>query len=273
MGQVSLKALCQVYGYSRQAYYKRQAAKERRQHNESDLLNQVHKIRADQPKVGGRKLYKALQPQHYGRDRFFEFLRMHGLLVKRRRGGRRTTYCGRTRFPNRIRNVPVTRTGQVLVSDITYLESEEGFCYLFLTTDLYSRKIIGWQLRRDLTATGSVYALEQAAAQIPGPQGTIHHSDRGWQYGAHEFRAVIETKGMHSSMTEEDHVYENAVAERINGILKHELGLRYRYPSWQQLYEAVRRAIHTYNNKRLHQSLGYITPAEMFKKGVNYSRT
>jgi putative transposase len=273
IGRVSLKALSRVYGYSRQAYYKRRRAAEQRTLGRQALLAEVQALRARQPKMGGRKLYRAIRPEGYGRDQFFAFLRENGLLVKRRRGGRRTTYSGRTFFPNRIRTLPMTHAGQALVSDITYVESHEGFSYLFLTTDLFSRKILGWQLRRDLTAAGSVGALQQAVSQIPDPEGTIHHSDRGWQYAAKDFRTVINAHKMLSSMTEEDHVYENAVAERLNGILKHELGLNHRFRHYEELRRAVEEAVEIYNNERLHTSLGYLTPEEMFKKTVNYVRT
>lgn len=261
----SVRGLCDVLGYSRQAYYKREGVTAKREQQEDAVVAAVCAIRRRQPRVGGRKLLRMMEPSGYGRDRFFRLLRERNLLVQRRRGRRRTTYAGRTYFPNLLRHKPVNRVGQVVVADITYLETEEGFSYLFLVTDYHSRKIVGWDLRRDMTSQGSVNALRQAIRQLPENTGTIHHSDRGWQYSSGEFRGLIREHGMSISMTEEDHVYENALAERVNGILKQEFYLGERMRSHAAAAKCVEQAITIYNNERLHTSIGYVTPAKKFE--------
>jgi putative transposase len=263
--QVALQALCRCLGYSRQAYYKREGVTRQRQELDVELLKNVSRMRAEQPKVGGRKLYDAIEPEAYGRDRFFGFLRRNGLLVRRKRSYRRTTWAGRMRYPNLLKGCRVTRPGQVLVSDITYLETDEGFCYLFLTTDYYSRKILGWHVSRNLETSGSVKALDMAIRALPDPTGCIHHSDRGLQYGSWQIGNLIKANAMKLSMTVEDHVYENAVAERLNGILKDEYLLGERMPSYAEALKRVAQAIAIYNHKRFHNSLGRkMTPAKKF---------
>jgi putative transposase len=269
--RVGVSALCRCLGYSRQGYYQRLTLEARREALSQGTLKQVQELRRDQPVVGGRKLHRMIQPSGLGRDRFFELLRREGLLIKPRRSFRRTTYPGGRRFPNIARTFKVRRPGELLVSDITYLDTQEGFCYLFLTTDYYSRKVVGYALRRDLTAQGAREALAMALKSVPS--GGVHHSDRGWQYSAQSFQQLLESHGIRPSMTEEEHVYENAVAERINGILKYELGLRYRLESFEAAKKVVAHAVAIYNTKRLHTSLAYKTPSQAFAESVNYSRT
>ena len=266
-----MRALCGCLGYSRQGYYRRLALEAKRQAQADVVLRQVREIRLEQPEVGGRKLYRMIRPTGYGRDRFFRLLREECLLIKPRRSFRRTTWAGPKRFRNLTKDLVVRRVGELMVSDITYLETEQGFCYLFLTTDYHSRKIVGYALRRDLTSQGNMDATTMAFGSVPA--GGIHHSDRGWQYSAEPFRRLLQAHAVHSSMTEEDHVYENAVAERINGILKYELGLRYRFASFTDALKAVQHAVRIYNDKRLHVSLDYKTPSQVFSESVNYFRT
>jgi len=266
VGAASIAALCQCFGYSRQGFYKRLALENRQREQGEAAVAAVRQIRQRQPRVGGRKLYRMIQPEGYGRDRFFDLLREEELLIEQRRSYRRTTYAGRCHFPNLVRDVCVERVGDVVVSDITYLETDEGFRYLFLTTDLYSRKIVGYALSRDLTSAGAQKAMQMALRELPS--GDIHHSDRGWQYGAGAFQELLNEHGMRPSMTEEDHVYENSVAERVNGILKTEFLLGGCPPTVAVLEKLVAQAIYVYNNERLHTSLGYKTPAEVWAENL-----
>jgi len=232
------------------------------------ILNQVRQIRAKQPRVGGRKLYLAISKQgtKIGRDRLFKLLRERDMLVKRRRRYRTTTQS-RHRFwvyRNLIKETLPNGPNQQYVSDITYLETEEGFCYLSLVTDRYSRKIVGYGLSRDLTVEGCLQAAKMALREAGTKAGgLIHHSDRGIQYCCNPYVSMMEKSGVRMSMTEKDHVYENAMAERVNGILKDEFLLGSRLRSFEEANQLVNQAVRTYNEDRLHGSIGYKTPSNV----------
>jgi transposase InsO family protein len=232
----------------------------------------VREIRREEPMTGCRKLYDRLQPRFeqegigLGRDKLFELLSERGMLVKVRRKAQRTTYSNHSYAvaPNRLKNREVSAPNQVFVSDITYLTLRSGFAYLFLVTDLYSRKIVGHYLSKDLRHQGAIEALRRALHEVPDSQGILHHSDRGCQYCCHEFLRYLGENGMSSSMTDENHCYQNAVAERVNGILKLEFYLDSNFSNHAQAAKAVADAIRVYNFKRTHWSLGLKTPAEVY---------
>jgi transposase InsO family protein len=233
------------------------------------ILDAVKKIRRRQPRVGTRKLHRMvnerLKPDgiEIGRDRLFELLRAHNLLIRRRRHPKQTTWSGHRlrKYGNLIRDLELNRPNQVYVADITYLQTLEGFCYLALITDAYSRKIVGYDVSRNLCFEGCLRALQMALAQLSGPLQLIHHSDRGIQYCSHAYVDVLTQHGVQISMTEELHVYENAKAERVNGILKSEFLLGECLASIDLAEKMVKDAIEIYNNERLHLSLNYQTPA------------
>ncbi len=232
-------------------------------------MDEVKAIRCRQPRVGTRKLHRMvnerLKPDgiEIGRDRLFELLRANNLLVRRRRHPKQTTWAGHRlrKYGNLIRDLELNRPNQVYVADITYLQTLEGFCYLALITDAYSRKIVGYDVSRNLCFEGSVRALEMALAQLSGPIQLIHHSDRGIQYCSHAYVELLTKHGIQISMTEALHVYENAKAERVNGILKSEFLLGECLASIAIAEKMVKDAIEIYNNERLHLSLNYQTPA------------
>ena len=201
-----------------------------------------------------------------GRDRFFEVMRVHGLLVRRRRSTRTTNSYHRFRtHKNLLKTMVVSGPDQAWVSDITYLELGKGFCYLFLITDYYSRKIVGYYLSRSLAAQGALRALQYAIKHSKGKtQGLVHHSDRGIQYCCDAYAGMLAKHGLVVSMTEENHCYENAVAERVNGILKHDLMLSAGFQTMGQAKREVSQAVKIYNNERWHQSLHYMTPAQKY---------
>ena len=232
-------------------------------------MGEVKAIRCRQPRVGTRKLHRMvnerLKPDgiEIGRDRLFELLRAHNLLIRRRRHAKQTTWSGHRlrKYGNLIRDLEINRPNQVYVADITYLETLEGFCYLALITDAYSRKIVGYDVSRSLSLEGSLRALQMALAQLSGPIQLIHHSDRGIQYCSHVYVDLLTTHGIQISMTEELHVYENAKAERVNGILKSEFLLGECLASIDIAMKMAKDAIQIYNEERLHLSLNYQTPA------------
>ena len=232
------------------------------------IIKEVRKIRSRMPKIGGVKLYKLLKgflKSHdikIGRDRFFDVLRTHKLLVKRRKKYAKTTDSGhgfRT-WRNKIKELELTRPDQVFVADITYISTLEGFCYLALITDAYSRKIVGYDLSQSLSIEGSLRALEMALKGVKHPEKLIHHSDRGVQYCSHAYVDKLKANDVTISMTELDHVYENALAERVNGILKTEFMLDETLSSFRVAKELVKETIQIYNEERPHMNIDYLTP-------------
>jgi transposase InsO family protein len=153
----------------------------------------------------------------------------------------------------------------VFVADITYLETIEGSCYLALVTDLFSRKIVGYDLSKSLAVEGAKRALEMALKNVAEPDKLIHHSDRGIQYCSYTYTDLLNDQHVQISMTEENHVYENAVAERVNGILKGEFMLGDKLRSFKIAKELVKETIDIYNNERLHMSLNYQTPESQYR--------
>ena len=255
-----------MYGYTRQAWYKQKRGELKRDIDKRRVLLNVRQIRKRQPRVGGKKLHRMLQAQNIdlGRDRLFDILRENRLLVKPRKRYTKTTYSHHRfrKYKNLIREVNLTRPNQIYVSDITYIDTLEGFCYLALITDKFSKKIVGWDLSDSLSIEGARRALKKALAGLDTTNGLIHHSDRGIQYCSHKYVEDLESRNIKISMTEENHCYENAVAERVNGILKTEFMLGDRIKSHAIAKELVAEAVKIYNEERLHLSLDYQTPAK-----------
>ncbi|HVU17016.1 MAG TPA: IS3 family transposase [Candidatus Didemnitutus sp.] len=264
MSGATLSGLCRSAGLSRQGYYQGRGERRRRDHHDAEVLEAVRAIRRQQPRVGARKLQHQLRQhgQRIGRDRLFGLLRRQELLVVPKRRKARTTYYDRALpvYRNLLYELAPTRPHQVWVSDMTFISTEEGFLYLSLITDLMSRRIVGWHAGLSGQASEAVQALHMAIAALPPGRWPIHHSDRGSQYCCHEYVAVLNARALPISMTEENHCYENAHAERVNGILKDEFNLDRIFASRRQARHAIAEAIHTYNSSRLHFSLQLRTP-------------
>lgn len=235
------------------------------------IVELVQEIRRYQPKIGGKKLYKLLRlnlellPGCTGRDKFFDILRKRCLLVKRRKKYVNTTNSWHRfhKHKNKLKDKLLTGPNQAYVSDITYLRTNQGFVYLFLQTDAYSRKITGWSLSENLSIEGAIDALQMTLRQCITPQGVIHHSDRGIQYCSTEYVKILKAHQMQISMTEQNHCYENAIAERVNGILKDEFLLDATFANKAIALKAVRQAIECYNIRRPHWSLNLCTPQQI----------
>lgn len=258
------------FDYTRQAYYQKKHRLVKLHMKEQLLLKEIRQIRQKQPRIGGRKLYRELKAfmisigLHLGRDRFFDFLRAHGLLIERRRKYVYTTdsrHHFRT-YGNLIKDMELTAPNQVYVADITYIRTLQGFCYLSLLTDAYSRKIVGYNVSRSLSIEGSLAALKMAIGQSADLTGLIHHSDRGVQYCSYEYTRRLINNNIQISMTEQNHVYENALAERVNGILKDEFLLGETLQSYELAQKMVRQAVNIYNYERPHMSIDYQKPAQ-----------
>jgi len=220
------------------------------------------------PRIGGRKLLKLIGPGlpeelKMGRDLFFNFLREKGLLVRKRRNRVRTTYSNHWmhKYPNLIKNFVPTGPHQLWVSDITYIPTMEGFVYLNIITDAYSRKITGWALGSTLEAIHTVRALKMSLKQLPkGIRGVFHHSDRGVQYCCGEYVKVLKKNHFRISMTENGDPRENAIAERVNGILKDEWLNQMKLKSIGEATRQLEQIIRIYNQQRPHGSLDMMTP-------------
>lgn len=232
------------------------------------ILEEVKTIRKRQPMVGSRKLQKMLKGKAVliGRDRCFDILRENGLLVKPKR---RYVITANSRhrfkiYKNLIKDMAVKQSRKIFVSDITYISTIEGFKYLSLITDKYSRKIVGYALSHSLSIEGSIEALRMALKDIKDSDQLIHHSDRGIQYCSKAYIGLLKRHKVQVSMTEENHVYENALAERVNGILKNELMLGETLISYKVAKVMVKEAINIYNKERLHMSLDYMTPEQVY---------
>ncbi len=262
-----------MFGKTRQAYYKQKKETYKESIKEDLVLTVVKKIRETQKRTGGRKLLEMirekLEPeQMIGRDAFFNLLRSHGLLVRRRKFRAVTTnsFHWLHKYPNLIKGFSPERPNHVWVSDITYINTDNGFLYLYLITDAYSRKIIGWELSDNLGSDNAILALYMAISQLPANSGEIiHHSDRGIQYCSTKYVKVLETHGIKISMTENGDPYENAIAERVNGILKTEWLYDMRLKNYTEAKEAIEQIIKIYNTERLHSSIEMLTPDQAHK--------
>lgn len=203
-----------------------------------------------------------------GRDTLFNILRKHNMLTLRKKPSYRTTNSLHRfyKYKNIIKDLEITRPNQVWVSDITYIRTVKGFCYLALITDVYSRKIVGWDLSNSLELSGCVRALNKALYQAKNTENLIHHSDRGIQYCSNVYTQILKRKNIKISMTEDNHCYENAIAERVNGILKDEFYLDQTFDSVANAKRATKSAINLYNQIRLHVSLDYKTPNMVYLK-------
>lgn len=234
----------------------------------------VQQQRRYQPRLGGKKLYKLLGEdlnnlgRSIGRDKFFDILRDKGLLVKRKKRFQTTTnsYHRFRKHKNIFKDRKITGPDQAWVSDITYIRTRQKFAYLFLITDAYSRVIVGWNLSDSLGIEGALMAARRAIKRCEDASGIIHHSDRGFQYCCPQYEKLLADNKMQVSMTEVNHCYENAMAERVNGILKDEFLLDEELPNLETARRAVAQAVETYNTRRPHWSLQLRTPIEVHQQ-------
>lgn len=255
---------------SRQSYYKALRAKGRREEEGEKLLALVRPVRQMMPRIGGRKLYFMLQEElaekavKIGRDKFFGWLRKQGLLVKPKRWHVHTTQSNH-RFwvhDNLTSDLEVTKPNQLWVSDITYLRTVKGFCYLALITDAFSRKIVGYDVSDSLELDGCRRALKMAFQSTNDLSALVHHSDRGIQYCSHPYTDLLRQNGVRISMAATGNCYENALAERVNGILKDEFNLDLTFTTMAQLVQSVHQSIYIYNQHRPHWAINLSTPNE-----------
>ena len=271
--KISIKSLCDKTAMSRQSFYKGHKKRKLCEINSELIVEMVKAERAMQTRLGGKKLYKMLKDQlkehgvKIGRDRFLKVLAANGLRVKPLPKAPRTTNSRHSLpvFRNEFKSLVLTAPNQAWVSDITYIRTDDGFLYLSLITDAYSRKIVGFHAGDTLETVGCLNALDHAVKELPYGLFPLHHSDRGSQYCSHLYVNKLRNYGMGISMTEDMHCYENAIAERVNGILKQEYGLGSTFKTKQQAIDSIEQAVSLYNVRRPHTSLKYKTPEEVHK--------
>ncbi|BAO76371.1 IS3 family transposase [Winogradskyella sp. PG-2] len=272
-GFADLTTITHCFGLKRDAYYKYKSRADKRLKIEQQIIEIVSKRRKSLPREGVRKLKISLDKEFtkanlkVGRDTLFNVLRKHNMLTLRKKTSAKTTnsYHRFYKYNNIIREMKVTRSNQVWVSDITYIRTIKGFCYLALITDMHSRKIVGYELSDSLELKGCVRALNKVIYQAKNIKQLIHHSDRGIQYCSNVYTQILKRKKIDISMTEENHCYENAMAERVNGILKDEFYLDQTFDNVSHAKRAAKNAINLYNQVRLHLSLDYKTPNMVYK--------
>ncbi|QUN05527.1 IS3 family transposase [Shewanella yunxiaonensis] len=271
--EINLAAACRAVGISRQGVYQAVARMNSRRTELSVIKDSVQYWRKYMPRLGTRKLYTLIKPMlieqdiKLGRDGFFTYLRNEGLLVKPKRSYTKTTFSKHwmKKHPNLLKADGLHDAEHVLVSDITYLESDQGVHYLSLVTDAVSRKIVGHHLSTDMKADSVVKALKMAVRDKRYIANAVHHSDRGAQYCAAVYQDELIANHIQPSMTDGYDCYQNALAERVNGILKQEFFL-YRCKTLEELKILVRESIAIYNEMRPHLSLDMATPNQVHNR-------
>ena len=265
--------MCGLFGKTRQAYYRHLNYKYVEMATEEIVLSLVYEYRSEMGRIGCRKLQHLInsrlpEDMKVGRDALYSLLERNSLLHKRRHKSVRTTWSNHWmhKYPNLITGVVPTASNQIWVSDITYIETvNDGFMYLHLVTDLYSRKIMGWCLSPTLHAEHTLKALEMAIRNAGcSLTGLIHHSDRGCQYCCERYVSLLKSSGMLISMTQSGDPLENAVAERVNGIIKNEWLTHENIMDGNIALKRISEIVNIYNNIRPHASLNYLTPESAY---------
>ena len=264
-----MECICRLFGVTRQANHQFLKNKSTLESKKELVVQQVLNIRELHPRMGTRKLFHLLQPfflEHQiamGRDALFTLLANEKLLIRSRFRKVNTTYSGHwmRKWPNLIKNYRVSAPNQLWVSDITYWKVNNGFLYISFITDAYSRKVVGFSLSEQLDMKSARNALVMAIESLnENHRGLIHHSDRGVQYCAMDYVKLLHKNHINISMTENGDPKENAIAERLNGIIKNEYLKKYKPTSFNQAMFLLQRAVKLYNQERPHLSINLQTP-------------
>lgn len=268
-----LGKLCGLFGKTRQAFYDISWRSSDEQIHEAFIIDKVKNIRQTIKGIGGLQLHNMLKEElqlhsiTIGRDSFYKLLKNHNLLIKRKKRYTVTTNSNHPyyKWPDLTGNLTLTGIEQLWVSDITYLRTESSFVYLSLITDAYSRKIMGYHVSQQLKTQGCIITLKKALAGLSVKtqnRKLIHHSDRGIQYCCEAYVSILHQNNISISMTQTGSPYDNAIAERINGILKHQLALNQVFKNYAAAVTAVCKAIDAYNCLRPHMSVSNLTPQQ-----------
>lgn len=266
--------MCKLFGYTKQAYYKRKTGIDQKAEDHAQVKAMIMDIRRKLPRLGTRKLYYLLKDDFelknikMGRDKLFSYLREEGLLIRKRRKYTKTTNSNHwfKKYKNLTKEIELTKPEQLWVADITYIQTVQGHEYLHLITDAYSKQIMGFELSDNLKASSTLKALKMALGKKQYTHKLIHHSDRGMQYCSYDYIKLLKSNNISISMTEQYDPYENAVAERVNGILKDEFGLDNIFEDRKILKKELKPAIDLYNDYRPHLSINMLTPNQAHKQ-------
>jgi transposase InsO family protein len=271
---------CYLFGVDRQVYYRKIKRKAIKQAKATEVVSMVLEVRKSMPRLGTKKTYhillEELQLMKIGRDKLFDILRANHLLIQPKRSYHITTNSHHRfrKHQNHILKLHINRPEQVWVSDITYIGKREKPCYLSIVTDAYSKKVMGYNVADNMNVQSSVVALKMAVNQRKNKAiSLIHHSDRGLQYCANDYQSILKKNGILPSMTQNSDPYENAVAERINGILKQEFMIDKYNLDLKLMKQIVKESITVYNTQRPHYSNYMLTPNEMHEQNKIKMRT
>lgn len=265
--ELHIGRLCELFGVTKQAYYQSISRKCNAESNDDFVLQLVMDIRRQMPRLGTRKIQHILKARYavdVGRDHLFDLMRDNGMLYRTRKQRYSTTFSRHNMrtYPNLIKGIVPMRPNEIWVSDITYIVFGYEFRFLFLITDAYSKKIVGWKYADNLLTENAIDALKMAQRQRKSKLSLIHHSDRGTQYCAGKYIATLKRFKIQPSMTELGDPRENGVAERVNGILKNEFIVHQNDFSINNAEKRIAEIIRIYNDSRPHLSLGMLTPNE-----------
>ncbi|WP_316822891.1 IS3 family transposase [Pedobacter gandavensis] len=268
---ISLARICRILGVTRQAYYQHWWHNETLTIENELVLKHIHQIRQDHRHMGTRKLYELIQPfliEHQikmGRDALFDLLATHGMLVKRykRRISTTNSFHMYRKFPNLIKGFVPKAPNRLWVSDITYWRVNDKFLYISFITDAFSRKIVGYNVAENLLSIETVKALQMALKGADDTEFLCHHSDRGLQYCSNEYIRLLEESEIKISMTESGDPRDNAIAERLNGIIKNEYLSGYQVQNIEEGRKVLEFVINLYNDERPHMSIGNLTPNQV----------
>ena len=271
---------CNLFGIDRQVYYRRIKRKSNKEFKAIEVVSMINQVRKTMPRLGGKKSYHLLmddlKSMRIGRDKLFDILRANHLLIQPKRSYHVTTNSHHRfkKHQNLILGLEINRPNQVWVSDITYIGKREKPCYLSLVTDAYSKKIMGYYVANNMNTQSSVKALNMAIKQRKNNKiPLIHHSDRGLQYCANAYQNTLNKNGIWPSMTQNSDPYENAVAERINGILKQEFMIDKYNLDLKNMKQIVKESVTIYNELRPHYSNYMLTPNKMHLQSQIKMRT
>lgn len=278
--RISLARLCRLLGVTRQAFYQHFWFISDLNIQQQMVLQQVQDIRQLHPVIGGRKLYCMLQSfllEHQikmGRDALFDLLAVNKLLIRKKRRKINTTQSCHwlKKYPNLVKQWEPTRPMQLWVADITYVPVHNGFLYLSLVTDAYSHKIVGYNIADNLSAINALNALKMALSNNLLSEQLIHHSDRGIQYCSAEYVTLLKQNNVRISMSESGDPLENALAERINGIIKQEYLRHYPINSVNDAQAILKDMITRYNDLRPHLSINMLTPNSVHQLKLSVNR-
>ncbi len=267
---ISIAGCCRHLGISKQAYYKSQKNQTKQKEEQENIIRKVLSVRQEQPRLGTRKLHYILKAElGVGRDKLFEILRKEQMLITKRRKYVKTTNSKHWMriYADSSKQLELKQPEQLWVADITYLSTRQETLYLHLVSDAYSKQIMGYTLSKDLKSESTVKALQMALRRrVYQNRNILHHSDRGLQYCSRIYIDELRRNNCQISMTQDGSPYDNAVAERINGILKDEFYCDEKFDSFEQAKNHIEQSIMIYNTKRPHLSCSMLTPAEMHQQ-------